>query len=75
MKGDLRYWQIQEASVPGYNFACVSRDVSYKYLVNFRPDVRLAHGLCSEAVGNMGFEDVATPWSLKGECSNFWVIW
>lgn len=37
--------------------------------MNFVSYVRLAPGPCSEAVGNVGFEDVAAPWSLRGECS------
>lgn len=47
----------------------------YKSLVNFVLDVRLAPGPCSEAVGNVGFEDVATPWSLRGECSFGVPLW
>lgn len=38
-------------------------------------DVRLAPGPCSEAVGNVGFEDVAAPWSLRGECSFGVPLW
>lgn len=69
VKGDLRYWPIQRTTGSGYDFTRVSRDRFYKSLVNFESDVRLAHGPCSEAVGNVGFEDVTAPWSLKGECS------
>lgn len=50
------------------SYTCLKRRF-YKSLVNFESDVRLAHGPGSEAVGNVGFEAIAVPWSLKGECS------
>lgn len=47
--------------------------------MNFKQEVRLVHGPCSEAVGGMVFEDIIAPWSLKGECSfvggHFGVTW
>lgn len=79
MKGDLRYPRIQRTSVPGYDLHMSQETILQdEVLVNFESDVRLAHGPGSEAVGNVGFEAVAAPWSLKGECSfgvPFWGIW
>jgi hypothetical protein len=33
--------------------------------VNCKLEVRLVHGPCSEAVGDMGFEDAIALWSLR----------
>lgn len=70
MKGDLRSWQTQEAAVPGCNVAC---QCLKRWHLQVSCDLQAR---CQAGPWSMfrGFEDVAVPWSLKGEC-RFGAIW